>query len=352
VQQARVTEQARAQGEQYSRLHEASRRLGEDLDREALLRALPGLLQSLVPHQSFFLALKDAGPEARFSLALSEGYQPGFAERFARLDLASGLPGWVIDQAEAVAFSAQDKEGQVPAFLSEGLGHAPRSSLLVPLALAHKVIGLLKLDRHSGVPFAERDREVAGIFASQLAITFENARLYTLHKQLATTDGLTGLFNHRYFQERLALELEKCDRTGEPVCIALLDIDFFKKFNDAFGHQEGDAVLKKVAELLRRHARPGRDVACRYGGEEFIMIFTGTALPEAIQLSDALRAESERDLRGGNEQEQRPITFSIGVCAYPMGARDQRQLIHQADEALYLAKKNGRNKVCSFKDLA
>jgi diguanylate cyclase (GGDEF)-like protein len=193
---------------------------------------------------------------------------------------------------------------------------------------------------------------VAGIFASQVAITLENARLYTLHKQLATTDGLTGLYNHRYFQERLALELEKSGRSGAPVCMALLDIDLFKKFNDTFGHQEGDAVLKRVAGLMRAQARPGIDIPCRYGGEEFVMVYPGTSLPEAIQLADALRAESAKSLKGGDASEQRPITFSIGVAAHPMTARDQRQLIHQADEALYLAKKNGRNRVCSAKDLA
>jgi diguanylate cyclase (GGDEF)-like protein len=347
---ARHAEQARAQGEQYSRLHEASRQLGQDLDREALLAGLPALLSGLVPHDSLYLALRDG--EGNFSLALSQGYAPGFAERFSQLDLGEGLPGWVVGQAEAVAFSTQGSEGQVPAFLGEGLPLPPYSSLLVPLQTSQKVTGLLKLDRRRGPAFAERDREVAGIFASQVAITLENARLYTLHKQLATTDGLTGLYNHRYFQERLALELEKSGRSGAPVCMALLDIDLFKKFNDTFGHQEGDAVLKRVAGLMRAQARPGIDIPCRYGGEEFVMVYPGTSLPEAIQLADALRAESAKSLKGGDASEQRPITFSIGVAAHPMTARDQRQLIHQADEALYLAKKNGRNRVCSAKDLA
>jgi diguanylate cyclase (GGDEF)-like protein len=346
---ARHAEQARAQGEQYSRLHDASRRLGHDLDRETLLASLPSLLATLVPHDSLYLALRDE--KGGFGLALSQGYAADFSQRFGQLDFSSGLPGWVVAQAEAVAFSAQGSEGQVPAFLGEGLAQPPFSSLLVPLLLSRKVSGLLKLDRRQGPAFAERDREVAAIFASQVAITLENARLYTLHKQLATTDGLTGLFNHRYFQERLALEIEKSSRGGSPVCMALLDIDLFKKFNDTFGHQEGDAVLQRVAGLMRRRARPGQDIPCRYGGEEFVMIYPGTSLPEAIQLADAMRAESEKDLKGGNQTEQRPITFSIGVSAYPMGARDQRQLIHQADEALYVAKKNGRNRVCSFKDL-
>jgi len=347
---ARHAEQARAQGGQYSRLHEASRRLGQDLDREALLQGLPALLAGLVPHDSLYLALRDG--EGGFSLALSQGYAPGFDQRFSQLDLSEGLPGWVVGQAEAVAFSAQGSEGQVPAFLGEGLALPPYSSLLVPLQIAQRVTGLLKLDRRRGPAFAERDREVAGIFASQVAITLENARLYTLHKQMATTDGLTGLYNHRYFQERLALELEKSGQSGAPVCMALLDIDLFKKFNDTFGHQEGDAVLKRVAGLMRQQARPGIDIPCRYGGEEFVMVYPGTSLPEAIQLADALRAESAKSLKGGDASEQRPINFSIGVAAFPMTARDQRQLIHQADEALYLAKKNGRNRVCSAKDLA
>jgi diguanylate cyclase (GGDEF)-like protein len=352
IHQARSAEQAKLQGEQFSRLHQASRRLSQDLDRETILGQLLELLKSLMPLNSMYLAMKREDQE--FELVLQEGYTEDFSHRFSHLDFKTGLSGWVLAQSEAVVFSTQ-AEGQVPAFMAEGLKEALGSTMLVPLELAHGVTGLLKLDRHQGNEagnFEERDREVAAIFASQLAVHLENARLYTLHKQLATTDGLTGLHNHRYFQERLALEIEKSSRTGEPLCMALLDIDFFKKFNDSFGHQEGDNVLKKVAKLLKQMARPGQDLPFRYGGEEFVMVLPRTNLPEAMERMELLRAASEQDLRGGNAEEQRPITFSIGVCAYPMGAKDQRQLIHLADESLYQAKHDGRNRVRCFKDLA
>ena len=208
----------------------------------------------------------------------------------------------------------------------------------------------IQLDRRLA-PFEEHERESALIFGSQAAITLENARLYSLHQRLATTDGLTGLYNHRYFQERLATELVQAERTGRPLSLALTDIDHFKKFNDTFGHQEGDVVLKKVAQLLEDKVRPGKDIVCRYGGEEFVIIMPDCDIVEARVVVDAMRAFCGTNLIGGTGPEARAITMSIGLCTYPQGAKEQRDIIHSADEALYKAKKTGRDRVCSYKDL-
>ncbi len=160
-------------------------------------------------------------------------------------------------------FNASRADAAVPVFLSEGLAAEASSFLVVPLMRSSRVTGLLKLDRRSSEGFTEQDREVAQIFASLAAVTLEHARLYSLHQRQATTDGLTGLYNHRYFQDRLGLELATAARLQKPLSLALTDIDLFKKFNDSFGHQEGDNVLMKTARMLKDSVRQGQDLVCR-----------------------------------------------------------------------------------------
>lgn len=346
-QQSAAFGRVQAQGKRTSRLSEVNKVLASEIDRERLLIRFPELLASLVSYDSYVLALRE-DEQGAFSLAAKQGYRDDWDGGRALAE--EGVVGRFVGLAgESMAFNS-GAESQVPPFLIEGLEQPADNFLLVPLNLSGRFSGLLKMDRR-GKPFTAADRELALIFANQAATTLENARLYSLHRRMATTDGLTGLYNHRYFQERLALEIEKATREHGSVALALTDIDFFKKFNDTFGHQEGDVVLKKVARLLEEKVRPGKDVVCRYGGEEFVIILPACDIVEARQVTDALRDYCAKNLIGGTGPEARAITMSIGLCVYPVGAQDQRTLIHMADEALYKAKKNGRNQVCSYKDL-
>ncbi len=329
-----------------NKLYEATRSLASSLDREDLLARFGPLLASVLPQDSWALAWfeEEGGLLSRLA---SAGYAasatPGLALQH------NGALAGVLQQADAaVIFNGE--ASTIPVALNEGLAKPAQHFLLVPLRLGGRLAGVLKLDRRLA-PFEEDERESALVFGRQAAITLENARLYSLHQRLATTDGLTGLYNHRYFQERLASELAQAQRTGKPLSLALTDIDFFKKFNDTFGHQEGDVVLRKVSQLLRDHVRAGQDIVCRYGGEEFVVILPDCDIVEARQVMDALRAHCGSNLIGGSGPEARAITMSIGLSSYPQGAKEQKELIHVADEALYKAKKSGRDQVCSYKDL-
>jgi diguanylate cyclase (GGDEF)-like protein/PAS domain S-box-containing protein len=161
-------------------------------------------------------------------------------------------------------------------------------------------------------------------------------------QRLATTDGLTGLLNHRAMQDSLIIAVHKSATWATPVSVALLDVDHFKKFNDAFGHQAGDKVLKSVAELLRNSVRD-IDIAARYGGEEFCIIFPDTNEKEAIAVCERVRKTIE-----SAAWEHRQVTISIGV-ATGSGVQDPQDLIKQADTALYQAKAAGRNCVVPYK---
>jgi diguanylate cyclase (GGDEF)-like protein len=347
AQRAAYQERLQVQAGRTQRLYAAAQALGQDLDREALLKRFAELLPTLVPCDSWTLGMREEDDDAPLMRLAGEGYAASAPAQLS-LDRSAALAA-SLAQAEGALLFNRSAGAQVPAALQEGLLSEAQHFLLAPLRLGGRLSGVLKLDRRQQ-PFTEEEREIAFIFASQAAVTLEHARLYTLHRRLATTDGLTGLYNHRFFQERLALELEKAALSGQSLCLALTDIDFFKKFNDVFGHQEGDVVLRKVAQLCQQRARP-QDIVCRYGGEEFVVIMPDCDIVEARAVMDGLRAYCAEHMIGGSGPEARAINLSIGLCAYPQGAKEQRELIHVADAALYKAKHFGRNQVRSYKDL-
>ena len=161
---------------------------------------------------------------------------------------------------------------------------------------------------------------------------------------LATTDGLTELYNHRYFQEQIKMQVEQSKRYEAPFSLIILDIDFFKKFNDTYGHQAGDAVLKQVAMLLKNGVR-ATDIVCRYGGEEMSIILPNTSKEMALITANKIcKRISEKKFRLNNTQESN-VTVSLGVSTYPDDGDNAAKIIEIADKRLYQSKNNGRNQV-------
>lgn len=161
---------------------------------------------------------------------------------------------------------------------------------------------------------------------------------------LATTDGLTELYNHRYFQEQIRMQVEQSKRYSNNFSLIIIDIDFFKKFNDTFGHQSGDAVLRQVAQTLKKNVR-ATDIVCRYGGEEMSIILPNTTKDEAFATAQKICnrvAEKTFKLTGNNETH---VTISLGVSTFPFDGDTAPKIIEAADKKLYNAKNNGRNQV-------
>jgi len=165
-------------------------------------------------------------------------------------------------------------------------------------------------------------------------------------KELVTTDALTGLFNFRHFDDTLDKEVWRSLRSERPLSLLMIDVDHFKNYNDEHGHPAGDKVLRTLASRIRERVRV-TDVPCRYGGEEFTVILPGTGRADAMILADELRAIIEQHVFDGEEKSQPRgrLTISIGVATFPDNARDNKELLHAADKAMYRAKKAGRNRV-------
>jgi len=196
--------------------------------------------------------------------------------------------------------------------------------------LSAKNQALLEMNRELEAKIHERTHELAEA----------NARL----AQLAVTDGLTGLYNHRHFHERLTLEVERSQRSGLPLSLLMLDVDHFKQFNDTFGHPAGDEVLRQLARVLA-DARRANDVVARYGGEEFAVILVDTAKFTAAKVAERVRERVNAHDFSDAAPRVGALAVSIGVATFPDDGSDAEALVRAADTALYAAKRAGRNRV-------
>jgi diguanylate cyclase (GGDEF)-like protein len=190
-----------------------------------------------------------------------------------------------------------------------------------------------------------------GLFASLMlfALTLALVSAWNRAHDLSMRDPLTGLYNRRYLEETMGRELPRARRLGQSVGVIVLDIDHFKKLNDTYGHDAGDAVLARTGELLRGATRK-QDIACRFGGEEFAIVLPGATLAIARNRAEAIRESLEKLRVPFDGQEIGPLTISAGVAAVPPTAQDWSFAMQQADRALYVAKQAGRNKVVAAVD--
>jgi two-component system, cell cycle response regulator len=214
--------------------------------------------------------------------------------------------------------------------------------LIVPLKGKGRMNGVIVLaERISELPFSVSEKDYLMNIASLAGIAIQNAYLY----ELATTDMMTKLKIHHFFQNVLLEEKERSFETKAPLSLIMADIDHFKRFNDTYGHQCGDKVLRNVALTLRENCRQF-DTAARYGGEELAVILPATALDAAVVVAERIRRSIET-LKVMNDDKELSVTVSIGISQYdPIRDKETRDIIERADKALYKAKQAGRNRVC------
>jgi diguanylate cyclase (GGDEF)-like protein/PAS domain S-box-containing protein len=242
-------------------------------------------------------------------------------------------------------------EVQVPG-RSLNCGHfrsPPRQGFLcLPLTVQGTTIGVLHVGEDSTALGRSRHEHAVAV-GETIKLFLANLRRRTDLLERATRDGLTGLFNRRYLDDTLPREIHSCLRRNAPLCVAMIDIDHFKQFNDRFGHDAGDRALRDSGRLLATNLRQG-DIACRYGGEEFVIVMTDSSLVDTI-----VRLEQIRDRFEGLAHDGRlagTLTLSAGVAAAPEHGSSAQELLRAADEALYAAKRVGRNRVVAYQPSA
>ena len=222
--------------------------------------------------------------------------------------------------------------------------HRTQSYMCLPMVAHGEALGVFHVSLSSGGRFTESQRRLAITVAEHTSLAVANLRLHETLSSQSIRDPLTGLFNRRYMEESLEREVRRAGRCRHSVGIIMLDLDHFKRFNDTFGHQGGDALLRELGAMLQRSIRGG-DIACRYGGEEFTLILPEVTIADAGQRAEHLR-EAVKTLRAQHHRQPLgPITVSAGVATYPENGSSGDAVLRAADAALYQAKAGGRDQV-------
>ena len=255
---------------------------------------------------------------------------------------------WVSRHASALLIEDMKKDFRFDQDKLQGEeGMRVVSLISSPLISEEKFIGILRLDSNQPHFYTQDDLRFLVTLCDLGAVALENSQLFKYTQELAIHDGLTCLYTKGYFLERLKDECKRGVRKSSIFSLLLLDIDFFKNYNDKFGHTAGDIVLKKLSQAIVDYLCEFSPVVSRFGGEEFCIILLGVDKNKAINIADGLREKIAKERIVLRRQETN-ITVSIGVAAFPAAASSEDDLLQKADKAMYEAKKKGRNRVCSI----
>jgi two-component system, cell cycle response regulator len=219
------------------------------------------------------------------------------------------------------------------------------TAVAVPLVRGDRAMGVIALyGRSTPDPFGERDVETLTAFAAQASVAIENVLLHQETEQLSITDGLTGVWNRRYLELSLSKEIERASRFNRPLSVLMIDIDRFKDVNDRYGHQRGDGVLVEVSRRIMGTIRTQIDFVARYGGEEFVVVLPETPWEGAKVVAEKIRS-AIREHPFVGEGPHLSVTVSVGVAAFPLDGLTAEDLIRASDQAMYRAKRAGRDRV-------
>ena len=312
-------------------------------------------------HQILEMASKALEAERASIMLLAEGQSEELVTRIVhgldeetapqefttRIKSGEGVAGTVLKTGNSIIVNEGHNDPLFKSF-SESMSFEQqiRTLISVPLKVKDQVTGVINVvNKVQEGGFNDDDQRLIEALAQQAAMAVEHARLY----ELAITDGLTKLYIHRYFQARLEEEIQRAMRYHTTVSLILFDIDHFKKFNDTYGHQQGDIVLVEVAKLVKQTVRDTVDIPARYGGEEFTVILPETDSKGAQLVAERLRKTVESYAFPGQDQALR-VTISLGIATFPDHASNRAILIKKADTALYACKEKGRNCSSIFDD--
>ncbi len=296
------------------------------------------LLQGAIPFQNGTLFLYDRTEQELEPVAIV-GQRVDLIGG-VRFEKGAGLSGWVAKKKQPILISelARPPRPDEPAI---------RSFLSMPLVVQGEMIGVLNLGHATPRTFDEVHQRFVGLFGAILAGVLERALTERELRRQTVCDRLTGVYGRRHFQERLDAEIERARRHYQHFSLLFLDVDDLDSFNTRYGHQAGDRVLIEVSKVLQRWCRAS-DIVARYGGEEFVVLMPQTDPDEAGIAAERLR----RAIETHTFPQKRRVTVSVGAAAFPGDADTDLDLLAKAEQALFMAKKDGRNRALAFSALA
>ncbi|HMI94570.1 MAG TPA: diguanylate cyclase, partial [Polyangiales bacterium] len=341
IENERVFMQLERQKREHAVLRRAAQALGAALSEQAVLDAALVAASEIAPYD--FAAVTQYDPDSRTHCvrkAVGEG-----AAELANLSFRdnTSLTAMAVKNRHYLPYRGEFDPGSQVVYTRKASLDGMQSLLILPLLVREHAIGTLALAAKRAEAFGPQVRPTLTALASQLAVALSNAESVRRLEALATTDGLTGCFNKRYFSEQLKAKLSAAERFERKLSLVITDIDHFKLVNDTYGHATGDVVIKELGEILNRLKRE-TDVVARFGGEEFCVLCEETDTAGALQLAERVRQEVERT-SFETEVGKLQVTCSFGVATFPEHAGTRERLFESADRALYKAKHGGRNRV-------
>ena len=335
--------------EEVAVFHELGKALTSSLQLDQVLRTIMEKLDEFLQPDTWSLLLMDqAKQELYFELAIGKNAQ---ALKDMRIKVGEGIAGWVAQTQQAVIVADVSTDTRFLAQMDEKTKTETRSIVAVPVRFRNTCLGVIELINCVGVEgFNDRDLALLEALADFAAIALENARHVQKIQELTITDDCTSLYNARHMNAILETEVYRSQRDGLECSLIFVDLDHFKTINDTHGHLLGSTLLAEIGQVLRVSCRTGTDFAFRYGGDEFVILLPRTSKQNACMVARRLHRVIREKLWLTLEGPGVHITSSMGVACYPTDAKSKAELLHLADEAMYLVKNTSRDNVAAAID--
>jgi diguanylate cyclase (GGDEF)-like protein len=340
-----VQRDLRTRIKQMEAVNRISRLAGEGGAIGATLNSMLEFSQEIVPRAQCAILLLD--PEKSvLRVAAGEGYQA--VARYLEIPVGRGVTGRCVETGETQVVKDLEAEGERLDYI-QGIPGAV-SEVAVPLLADGRIIGVFNAESVDRAAFGEHEVQTLELVARQVASVVRGAQLLEETRRLAVTDSLTGLHNRRHFTRQLEENVRRSARYGERLALVLLDVDFFKTVNDRFGHQVGDRALQLLAGTLKEAVRE-TDQAARIGGEEFALLLLRCDRKLALHIAERVRSEIRELVIEELPEIDMDLSASVGVAFFPDDGADPKTLMRVADDALYRAKRRGRDQVVLASEL-
>jgi diguanylate cyclase (GGDEF)-like protein len=331
----------KTQKEEIGFFEEITKILTSTMNMNKILAAIMRKTKAMIGTEAWSVLLLDEGRK-ELSYEMAQG-KDSKKTKGIRIKIGEGIAGWVAQEGLPVIVPDVSKDIRFSGKIDKLIDFESKSLMCIPIIINNEVIGVLEVvNKADGSPFTKSDLTLLLKLVNHAAMAIERSSLYQKMEELSLKDDVTNLFNTRYLNRAIEIEIERSDRYGPPFTLIFMDIDSFKDVNDNHGHLVGGKVLVEISQLLLKKLRTV-DIVARYGGDEFVVVLPQTNSKTGFHVAERLRRAMDQHTFLKQEGYSLRITASFGVATYPVNARSKEELFRIADEAMYKGKFSTKN---------